>query len=167
MFVFRSFTLSSQNKSINTTFIRNLQSGAQVALASLECVQAATLLLNVQSTSLVSFPVQPTLFNAMEPLPWPNAAPDCAVASASKTIQCSYGKIENGHRLPYCKVFVFKLANVLNLEYPSCLQTTLASIADHMLSQTVLQVSWTQTSTRPVWFVGPTRRTSPCWQTAE
>ena len=47
----------------------HLQFGTQVALASLECVQAATLLLNVQSTSLVSFPVQPTLLNAMEPLP--------------------------------------------------------------------------------------------------
>ena len=39
----------------------NLQFGMQVALASLECVQAATLLLTGQSTSLVSFPVQPTL----------------------------------------------------------------------------------------------------------
>ena len=64
--------------------LQNLQFCTQVALASRECVQLPVILLDKQSTSLASFPVQPTLVREMGPLPGPNAAPDCAVASASR-----------------------------------------------------------------------------------
>ena len=57
------------------------------------------------------------------------------------------------------------LINVLCLENPSCLHTTLASATDHKLSQTVPQVSLKQISTRPEYDAGPsTSRTSPFWQ---
>ena len=58
----------------------------QVALASLECVQPVVKLVHGQSASLVSFPIQPTLFKEIGPVPGPNAAPDCAVASANKIV---------------------------------------------------------------------------------
>ena len=70
-------------------------------LASLECVQLVVVRLKEQSTSLDSFPVQPTVLREMGPLPWPNAAPDCAVASASEELQfltrqmVKFGKEEN------------------------------------------------------------------------
>ena len=56
--------------------------------------------------------------------------------------------------------------NSLCLENPSCLHTTLASLADHMLSQTVPQASLKHISTRPEWLVLPTNRIFPRWQIA-
>ena len=73
-----------------------------MTLASLECVQLVVVRLKEQSTSLDSFPVQPTVLREMRPLPGPNAAPDCAVASASEELQfltrqwfVKFGKEEN------------------------------------------------------------------------
>ena len=66
----------------------------QVALASLECVQPAVLLSDEQSASLLSFPVQPMFVKEIGPVPWPNAALDCAVASANKIVRSDNCEIE-------------------------------------------------------------------------
>ena len=53
-----------------------------------------------------------------------------------------------------------------NLENPSCLQATLASLVDHRPSQTVPQVSFQQISTRPCLGTAlPTSLMSPLSQT--
>ena len=68
----------------------------------------------------------------------------------------------------YCKVSeLYVMVHLLVPEYPSCLQTTLASNDDHKSSQTVPHMLKRQISTRP-WFgrLPPTSRTLPWLQGA-
>ena len=63
--------------------------------------------------------------------------------------------------------YIWKLdANSPESAYPSCLQTTLASLPLQKSSQTVPQALALHTSTRPsIWLTPPTSLTSPSTQT--
>ena len=74
-----------------------------------------------------------------------------------------YGAVINCYRT----IYAWKLdANSPESEYPSCLQTTLASLPLQKSSQTVPQALALHTSTRPsIWLTPPTSLTSPSTQT--
>ena len=75
-------------------------------------------------------------------------------------------------RINFAKFATFYKTQTASLrsEYPSCLQITLASLESKLSSVTVPHTPWMHTSTRPRYdrmLVVWTRRTSPCWQSAE
>ena len=84
------YPINCKCRTIKSLRLYCLHCVTQVALASLECVQPAVLVSDEQSASLLSFPVQPMFVKEIGPLPGPNAAPDCAVASANRNVHINY-----------------------------------------------------------------------------